>query len=43
VADVAAHLGLARVVVLTAEVDDEDVVEAIRLGVRGVVLKEMAP
>ena len=33
----------ARVVILTAEVEDDDVLEAIRLGVRGVVLKEMAP
>lgn len=32
-----------RVVVLTAGVDDEAVLEAIRLGVKGVVLKEMAP
>jgi DNA-binding NarL/FixJ family response regulator len=36
--------GLAtRVVVLTAEAEDDDIVEALRLGVRGVVLKEMAP
>ncbi|MHB8766574.1 MAG: response regulator [Deferrisomatales bacterium] len=36
--------GLAtRVVVLTAAMDEESVLEAIRLGVRGVVLKEMAP
>lgn len=36
--------GLAtRVVLLTAGLDEDDVVEAIRLGVRGVVLKEMAP
>ena len=35
--------GLAtRVVVLTAEAEDEEIVEALRLGVRGVVLKEMA-
>jgi len=35
--------GLAtRVVVLTAALDDEEVVEAVQLGVRGVVLKEMA-
>jgi two-component system nitrate/nitrite response regulator NarL len=33
----------ARVVVLTAALDDEDVLETLRLGVRGVVLKEMAP
>jgi DNA-binding NarL/FixJ family response regulator len=32
-----------RVVVLTAAVDEDEVLEAIRLGVRGVVLKEMAP
>jgi len=32
-----------RVVILTANVEDDDVLEAIRLGVRGVVLKEMAP
>lgn len=32
-----------RVVLLTAGLDDDDVLEAIRLGVRGVVLKEMAP
>jgi DNA-binding NarL/FixJ family response regulator len=32
-----------RVVVLTAEVEEDDVLEAMRLGVRGVVLKEMAP
>jgi DNA-binding NarL/FixJ family response regulator len=36
--------GLAtRVVVLTAAVNDEEVVEAVGLGVDGVVLKEMAP
>jgi DNA-binding NarL/FixJ family response regulator len=36
--------GLAtRVVILTAELDEDDVLEAIRLGVGGVVLKEMAP
>jgi DNA-binding NarL/FixJ family response regulator len=35
--------GLAtRVVVLTAALDEEDVLEAIALGARGVVLKEMA-
>lgn len=34
---------LTRVVLLTAALDAEDVLEAIRLGVRGVVLKEMAP
>lgn len=35
--------GLAsRAVVLAAALDDEDVVEALRLGVRGLVLKEMA-
>lgn len=32
-----------RVVLLTAGLDEDDVVDAIRLGVRGVVLKEMAP
>lgn len=32
-----------RVVLLTAEVDEDAVVEAMRLGVRGIVLKEMAP
>ena len=32
-----------RVVILTATVEDDDVLEAIRLGVRGVVLKEAAP
>jgi DNA-binding NarL/FixJ family response regulator len=32
-----------RVVVLTAALDEDEVVEAIRLGVKGVVLKEMAP
>ncbi len=32
-----------RVVLLTAEVDEDQVIEAIRLGVAGVVLKEMAP
>jgi DNA-binding NarL/FixJ family response regulator len=32
-----------RVVVLTAALDEEEVLEAIRLGVWGVVLKEMAP
>jgi DNA-binding NarL/FixJ family response regulator len=31
-----------RVVVLTAGIDEQEVVEAIRLGARGVVLKEMA-
>jgi DNA-binding NarL/FixJ family response regulator len=31
------------VVLLTAAVDEKDVVEAIRLGVRGLVLKELAP
>lgn len=31
------------IVVLTASLDEEDVLEALRLGVRGVVLKEMAP
>jgi DNA-binding NarL/FixJ family response regulator len=32
-----------RVVILTAAVDDDQVIEAVRLGVRGVVLKEEAP
>lgn len=32
-----------RVVILTAALDEDKVLEAIRLGVRGVVLKEMAP
>jgi DNA-binding NarL/FixJ family response regulator len=32
-----------RVVLLAAAVDSEDVLEASRLGVRGIVLKEMAP
>lgn len=32
-----------RVVLLTAALDEDEVLEAIRLGVRGVVLKEMAP
>lgn len=32
-----------RVVVLTAGLDENEVLEALRLGVRGVVLKEMAP
>jgi DNA-binding NarL/FixJ family response regulator len=32
-----------RVLLLTAALDDGEVVEAVRLGVRGVVLKEMAP
>jgi len=32
-----------RVVLLTAALDEDEVVEAIRLGVSGVVLKEMAP
>lgn len=32
-----------RVVVLTAALDEDEVIEAIRLGARGVVLKEMAP
>jgi DNA-binding NarL/FixJ family response regulator len=32
-----------RVIVFTAAVDEDEVVEAIHLGVRGVVLKEMAP
>lgn len=32
-----------RVVLLTAALDDDQLVEAVRLGVRGVVLKETAP
>lgn len=32
-----------RVVLLTGALDEDEVLEAIRLGVRGVVLKEMAP
>lgn len=32
-----------KVVVLTAALDEDEVLEAIRLGVRGVILKEMAP
>lgn len=32
-----------RVVLLTAALDEDDVMEAIRLGARGLVLKEMAP
>jgi DNA-binding NarL/FixJ family response regulator len=35
-------LGL-KVIVLTAALDEDEVLEAIRLGVRGVILKEMAP
>jgi DNA-binding NarL/FixJ family response regulator len=34
---------LTPVVLLTAAVDEEEVVEAIRLGIRGLVLKELAP
>ena len=33
----------ARVVLLTGALDEEELAEAVRLGVRGVVLKEMAP
>ena len=32
-----------RVVVLTATLDEEGLTEAVRLGVRGLVLKELAP
>jgi DNA-binding NarL/FixJ family response regulator len=32
-----------RVVLLTAEIEEQDLLEAIRLGVQGIVLKEMAP
>jgi DNA-binding NarL/FixJ family response regulator len=35
--------GMTRIVLLAAVLDDEDLVEAVRLGARGVVLKEMAP
>jgi two-component system nitrate/nitrite response regulator NarL len=39
-----AELGVpTRTVLLTAHVDEEKLIEAIRLGVSGVVLKEMAP
>jgi DNA-binding NarL/FixJ family response regulator len=32
-----------RTILLTASLDDEELVEAVRLGVRGIVLKESAP
>jgi DNA-binding NarL/FixJ family response regulator len=32
-----------RVVILTAALDEDDLIEAVRLGVKGIVLKEMAP
>ena len=32
-----------RIVLLTAELDEDQLLEAIRLGVRGIILKEMAP
>ena len=32
-----------RIVILTAQVDDDQLLEAVRLGARGVVLKDMAP
>jgi DNA-binding NarL/FixJ family response regulator len=32
-----------RIVLLTAALEEDDVLEAVRLGVKGVVLKEMAP
>jgi len=32
-----------RVVLLTAEIDEDDLLESLRLGVQGIVLKEMAP
>jgi len=32
-----------RIVILTAELDDTHLLEAVRLGVQGIVLKEMAP
>jgi DNA-binding NarL/FixJ family response regulator len=32
-----------RIVLLTAELDEDQLLEAVRLGVRGIVLKEMAP
>lgn len=37
------HKQAVKVVVLTAGVEEEDVLTAIQLGVRGVILKEMAP
>ena len=36
------HLG-ARLVLLTAALEDEDMLDAVMLGIQGVVLKEMAP
>jgi len=41
--ELAREPGPTRVVLLTADLDENDVLDAIRLGVRGVVLKEMAP
>jgi len=32
-----------RIVLLTAEIDEDQLLEAVRLGVQGIVLKEMAP
>jgi DNA-binding NarL/FixJ family response regulator len=37
------NLMATRVVILTASIQEEQLLEALRLGVRGVVLKEMAP
>jgi DNA-binding NarL/FixJ family response regulator len=37
------HAGSVRVVLLAAEIDDEQTLEAVRLGATGIVLKEMAP
>jgi DNA-binding NarL/FixJ family response regulator len=41
--EIAAEKLSTRVVLLTAEIDDAQVLDAIRMGVRGIVLKEMAP
>jgi DNA-binding NarL/FixJ family response regulator len=40
--ELAARKSAARVVLLTAEMNDNEVLEAIRLGARGIVLKETA-
>ncbi len=37
------HAQETRVVLLTGEVTEEQVIEALRLGIRGILLKEMAP